>query len=175
LGPVRIAVVGAGTRRALEAYHLRADKWPEISTAEQLAQTFSAEEVAGRRVCFVRGNRASVFLPQFLRKLGAELTERMVYQTQPETEDLTGSRQRYQQEGAHWLTFASSSAVENWHELGLGPGGGPPPKIASMGPVTSSTLRRLGYAVTVEAKEQTVAALAEAIRLAAAPLETRQP
>jgi uroporphyrinogen III methyltransferase/synthase len=174
LGTVRIAVVGPGTRRALEAYHLRADKWPEIFTAEQLAQTFSADEVAGRRVCFLHGNRASVFLPQFLRKLGAELTEWMVYRTQPETEDLTGARQRYQEEGAHWLTFASSSAVENWHELGLGSGGGPKPKIASMGPVTSGTLRRLGYDVTVEAKAQTVAALAEAIRFAAAKSETRQ-
>jgi uroporphyrinogen III methyltransferase/synthase len=62
-----------------------------------------------------------------------------------------------------WITFTSSSTASNLiaacgAEFMSGV------KIASIGPVTSQTLRNAGVAVTVEAASHTVPGLVEAIR-----------
>jgi uroporphyrinogen-III synthase len=68
------------------------------------------------------------------------------------------------------VTFTSSSTVRNFVEL-LG-GRGRPPRIpsllegvrlASIGPITSATLREFGLPVHVEAEEYTIAGLTRAI------------
>jgi uroporphyrinogen-III synthase len=54
--------------------------------------------------------------------------------------------------------------VENWHGLQLQPlPGTPQPKAVSMGPVTSATLRDLGYEIAVEASASTIDALVATI------------
>ena len=61
-----------------------------------------------------------------------------------------------------WITFTSSSTVQNF----VAALGGPPPagvKVASIGPVTTATARKLGVAVTAEARVFTVEGLVEAI------------
>ena len=101
--------------------------------------------VRGARFCLPHGNLADPLLANHLRSNGAAVEEWTLYDTEPETEDLTGARARYLREGAHWITFTSSSTVENWHALQLQPApGAPQPKAVSMGPVTSATLRKLG-------------------------------
>jgi uroporphyrinogen III methyltransferase/synthase len=69
----------------------------------------------------------------------------------------------------HVITFTSSSTAQNFVELlGLR---GPKAKLstlrdiqfASIGPVTSATLRRLGLPVSIEAREYTMPGLVKAI------------
>jgi uroporphyrinogen-III synthase len=73
----------------------------------------------------------------------------------------------------HVVTFTSSSTVRNFLQL-LGGRGRPPHtgprhtviegiKLASIGPVTSATLRELGLPVHIEAEEYTVPGLIRAI------------
>jgi uroporphyrinogen III methyltransferase / synthase len=69
----------------------------------------------------------------------------------------------------HVVAFTSSSTARNFVAL-LGHSGRPPHndllaevKLASIGPVTSSTLRDLGLPVAVEAKKYTIPGLIQAI------------
>ena len=87
----------------------------------------------------------------------------LAYRTVPETEagDRTGAITRFREGGADLVTFASSSAVENFFALDL-----PLPKdlkIASLGPITTATLKAHGRKVDVEAAGANLDALAAAI------------
>ena len=82
----------------------------------------------------------------------------------------------------HLITFTSSSTARNFVQL-LGKNAwrgralsdsrrGPRPRFASIGPVTSATLRELGLPVDLEAEKYTIPGLIHAIvetRLAASP------
>ena len=76
--------------------------------------------------------------------------------------DITGARRRFVEEGADLITFTSSSTVENFLELGL-----PFPKglqIASIGPITSKTVRDHGLKVDIEARRHDIDGLVRSIR-----------
>ena len=69
---------------------------------------------------------------------------------------------RFQEDGADMITFTSSSTVRNFIALQL-----QLPeslKTASIGPITSATMRELGLKVDVEAKSYDIPGLISAIR-----------
>ena len=99
--------------------------------------------------------------PPTLNKHGAIVDEAIAYRTVPETDDITGGQARFREEGADVITFASSSAVDNFMALGL-----PLPenlKIASIGPVTTTALKRHNLKPHIEAKQHDIPGLVEAI------------
>jgi len=160
LGAVKIAAVGPATAGKLNDLHLRIDLQPEAFTTEHLAECFSKKNVALQRFCLPHGRRADPLLANHLRQQGGAVEEWTLYDTEPEIEDLTGARARYLREGAHWITFTSSSTAENWHALKLQPSSGAPqPKAVSMGPVTSATLLKLGYQIAAESPASTIDSL----------------
>ena len=164
MGKIRLGAIGPGTARPLEALHLTVDLQPEVYTTEKLAEALSRLDLAGARFCLPHGNLANPQLADQLRNQGASVEEWTLYETQPETDDPSGSRARYLREGADWITFTSSSTVENWHALQLQPDfEAPRPKAVSMGPVTSATLRKLGYEVAAESAESTIDSLVATI------------
>jgi uroporphyrinogen III methyltransferase/synthase len=84
----------------------------------------------------------------------------------PETDDVCGGIRRFREEGADFVTFTSSSTAENFHALGL-----PWPetcRTVSIGPVTSQTLRELGYRVDLEAPTHDIPGVLAALRAAVA-------
>jgi uroporphyrinogen III methyltransferase/synthase len=165
LGPVKIAAVGPATVQKLTDLHLRADLRPDTYTAEKLAECFSGKSVASARFCLPHGRLADPLLANHLREQGGSVEEWTLYDTEAEQEDPTGARARYLREGAHWITFTSSSTAENWHALRLQPAAGAPrPKAVSLGPVTSATLRKLGYEIAAESPASTLDALIATIR-----------
>jgi uroporphyrinogen III methyltransferase/synthase len=165
LGAVKFAAVGPATTGKLEKLHLRIDLQPEIYTTENLAKLFSDKRASGARFCLPHGSKADPFITDHLRAQGATVEEWNLYDTEPESDDASGARSRYLKEGAHWITFTSASTAENWHALRLQPiQGAPVPKAISMGPVTSETLRKLGYDIIAEAPVSTLDSLVETIR-----------
>ena len=90
------------------------------------------------------------------------MDEAFAYRTVPETRDTTGAQRQLAQDGADLITFTSSSTVENFLALGL-----PWPKgmrIASIGPITSTTVGDHGLNVDIEARRHDVDGLVQAIR-----------
>jgi uroporphyrinogen III methyltransferase/synthase len=164
LGSVKFAAVGPATAGKLRELHLQVDLQPEIYTAEKLAEAFIKMDVQSVRFCLPHGDLAEPHLADHLRKSGGAVEDWIIYQTVPETEDVTGARARYLREGAHWITFTSASTVVNWHALNLqAEEGAPRPKAVSIGPMTSSELRRLGYQGYSEAPGATLDSLVETI------------
>jgi uroporphyrinogen III methyltransferase/synthase len=118
----------------------------------------------GRRVCLPQGSLADPALGRELTARGAAVEPWVLYDTIPETDDLTGARERFLREGAHGITFTSASTVENWHRLGLRPASGTPvPRAVSMGPVTSATLEKLGYEIAAQSETATLDSLVNTI------------
>jgi uroporphyrinogen III methyltransferase/synthase len=160
LKSVRIAAVGPATAKKVSDFHLQVDLQPKIYTTENLAECFTEEMVHSKRFCLPHGNLADPFFANHLRNKGGLVEEWLVYKTEREEQDATGVRARYLKEGAHWITFTSSSTAENWHALKLQPApGAPQPKVVSMGPVTSATLRKLGYEIAAESPASTLDSL----------------
>lgn len=164
LGSVKIAAIGPATAKKVKEFRLRVDLQPEVFTAEQLAGKISEADFSSMRFCFPHGRLAKPELANHLRAGGGMVDEWILYDTQPEIEDKTGSRARYLKEGAHFIVFASSSAAENWHALNLQPASGAAvPQVISMGPVTSETLKKIGFEKVVESSLSTVDSLVETI------------
>ena len=136
---------------------------PEEYIAEAVVKALQKDgSVDNQRILLARAEQARDVLPRELTKLGAIVDEAIAYRTVAETEDISGARQRFENEGADLLTFTSSSTVENFLALKL-----PWPaglRTASIGPITSKTMRDNGLSVDIEAKKYDIPGLVEAIR-----------
>ena len=179
LSHLKIAAIGPATRKAIAKRGVHVDVVPEEYVAESVVQSL-LHRIPGKRVLLARAKVARDVIPRELRKLGAKVDVVEAYETViPRT-----SRSRLR--GAlkdpnrrpHVITFTSSSTVRNFVTLLGNLGAGVPPalagiKLASIGPVTSATLRELGLPVDIDAKAYTIPGLIDAIALACHP-ETRR-
>lgn len=165
-GPARLAAIGEVTARAIEdELGLHVDLCPGRFVAEALADEL-AGAVAGRRFLLLRADIARPLLRHRLEQGGAtEVCDLPLYQTRPAAALPPELWAALDAGTLHWITFTSSSTARNFIEL-LGPeykqklAG---VKLASIGPITSATLRELGLEPQVEAAEHTIAGLAAAM------------
>ena len=167
LGNVRLAAVGPATAAKLQELHLRVDAMPAQYVAKAVAKAISDyESVENLRLLLLRAEVASPDLPNQLAEMGAIVDDVAVYRTVPETEDLTGTAARLEEEGADWITFASSSAVENFHarfDLPKHLSKFPKTRLLSIGPETSKALTVLNLKPSVEASPHTIDGMVSAL------------
>jgi uroporphyrinogen-III synthase len=161
----RIAAIGPATAKAVESIGQRVDLLPPAFVAESLAEAL-LPHAANARFLLVRAEEARDVLPNALTAAGAHLTIASAYRnlTPP---DAIPALQRLLGSGAppDCITFTSSSTARNLLALLETAVLTLPPHIAlaSIGPITSATLRELGYTPTLEAAEPTIPALIAAI------------
>jgi uroporphyrinogen III methyltransferase/synthase len=167
VGQARIAAIGPATAEKIKELHLEVELQPKEFVSEAVLKEFQAQgSVENLKFLLPRADIATDTLPKGLTALGAIVDDVETYRTVPETNDPSGVLGRLQKEGADFITFTSSSTVEYFCKLLDVPKlrkDFPHLKIASIGPVTSETAKRLGLPVDVEAKEHTIPGLAEAI------------
>jgi uroporphyrinogen III methyltransferase/synthase len=155
----KICVIGPATRAAIEGMRLKVDLMGDEYVAESLLTAFGPHDLNGKRILIARAEVARDVLPQGLRARGAHVDVLEVYRTVA-PQDLAD--RAVQVKDADWVTFTSSSTVENL-VAAAGVDGIRRAKVATIGPVTSATARRLGIEVTVEASPYTVDGLVNAI------------
>jgi uroporphyrinogen III methyltransferase/synthase len=162
IGGVRIAAIGPATAQRVKDFHLHVDLQPEEFIAEAVVRKFKKQgSIENERILVVRAEKAREVLPKELSAAGAIVDEAFAYRTVPETRDVSGAQRQLAQGGVDLITFTSSSTVENFMALGL-----PWPKgmrIASIGPITSKTVRDQGLKVDVEARRHDIDGLVQAI------------
>lgn len=162
IGGVRIAAIGPATAAKVKEYRFTVDLQPKEFVAEAVVKAFEEQgSIENQTFLLARAEQARDVLPDELTKLGAIVDIAAVYRTVPETNDVTGGIERFRNEGADLITFTSSSTAENFMALKL-----PLPpelKTASIGPITSKTMRELGLKVDVEAARYDIPGLVEAI------------
>jgi uroporphyrinogen-III synthase len=162
---LRIAAIGPATKKAIEQRGVKVNVVPKEYVAESVVRSLR-RRVKGKRVLLVRAKVARDVIPNELRKAGAHVEVVEAYETvAPQSsrnrlrKSLTNPRHR-----PHIITFTSSSTVRNFVGLlGSHPANLDGIRFASIGPVTSSTLRELGLGVEIRAKQFTIPGLVKAI------------
>jgi uroporphyrinogen III methyltransferase/synthase len=131
--------------------------------AEGLVEAFAPYDLAGKRVLLPRAKVARDLAPVELAKRGAEVHVVEAYQTAvPAEAEARGRAVFAAKHKPDWVTVTSSSTARNLvgavgNEALAGV------RIASIGPVTSRTVRELGLEVAAEAKVYTVEGVVEAV------------
>ncbi len=163
LGNLRIAAVGPATAAKIEALHLCVDAMPKKYLTKEVVNAIQEREsIDHLKILLARAEVAGEELPRLLTESRAIVDDVPVYETQLEEEDRTGAAARFRESGADWITFSSSSTVANFHQrfdLTAIKRKHPAVKLASIGPETSSALRKLGQQPDIEAEEHTIAGL----------------
>jgi uroporphyrinogen III methyltransferase/synthase len=148
----KLCTIGPATRDEVEKHKLIVDAVPEEYVGEGLLRAMP-EDLRGLRILIPRAAVARDIVPETLRQRGAQVDVVEAYRTLP-PDPLTPPPGP-----ADWVTFTSSSTVKNY----LAMAGKPEARIASIGPITSETLRMHGLEPDAEAVEYTVDGLVEAI------------
>ena len=172
LQDLKIAAIGPATKAAVEKHGLKVVVTPKEYVAESVVESLH-HRVNGKRVLLIRARVARDVIPRELRSAGGKVEVVEAYETVVPAGSkkrlpavLAGSRK------PHAISFTSSSTVKNFVELlgvrraravfrrdGIGRG----VHSASIGPVTSATLREFALPVDIEAKEYTIPGLVAAI------------
>ncbi len=164
LGGIRLAAIGPSTAEALAESHLRADLVPETFRSEALAATLGSR-AAGARILLARADRGRAVLREELENL-ADVTQVAVYQN-ADVESLPDDVvARIADGNVDWITVTSSAIAARLHALLPEPARrqvGGRVRLASISPVTSQSVRRLGWEVGVEATDYTWGGLVRAI------------
>jgi uroporphyrinogen-III synthase len=162
---LRVAAIGPATKKAIEQRGIKVDVVPKEYVAESVVRSLR-RRVKGKRVLLVRAKVARDVIPSDLRQAGALVDVVEAY----ETVIPQASRKRLRTalksptQRPYVITFTSSSTVRNFVELlGQAHPNLDVIRLASIGPVTSSTLRELGLRVDIAAKEFTIPGLVESI------------
>lgn len=164
-GRLRIAAIGPATRKAIEQRGAKVDVVPKEYIAESVVRSLKAK-VKGKRVLLVRAKVARDVIPQELRKAGAHVDVVEAYETIVPRSSQIRLRSALNSEARrpHVVTFTSSSTAKNFAELlGAKRAGLDGVLTSSIGPVTSATLRDIGFKVDIAAKEFTIPGLVAAI------------
>jgi uroporphyrinogen-III synthase len=165
LNSLRIAAIGPATKNAIEKRGARVDVVPREYVAESVVRSLR-RRVKGKRVLLVRAKVARDVIPRELRKAGALVDVVEAYETAMPQSSRTRLRKALANPKLcpHVVTFTSSSTVRNFVTLlGAHRANLHGILLASIGPVTSSTLRELGLRVDIEAKEFTIPGLVKAV------------
>lgn len=161
LGGPKIAAIGPATVAKINEYRFTVDLVPSKHVAEGLLDAFKDQYVDSQTILWVKADETRMVIADGLNALHAIVDICVAYKTVPETEDPTGARALLEEEGADLITFTSGSTAEHFFALGIDL-----PKecqLASIGPVTSSVLQKLGHPADIEASSHDIPGLVEAI------------
>ncbi len=163
---LQVAAIGPATQREIEEQGLKVAVTPDRYVAEAVVEALK-DKTKGKRVLLVRAKVARDVLPTELRKSGAKVDVAEAYETHVPKGAKAKLNRLFSNDSSRpdIVTFTSSSTATNflsllekdhWHGLRE-------IWLASIGPVTSDTLRQAGFRPNIEALEYTMEGLALAI------------
>jgi uroporphyrinogen III methyltransferase/synthase len=160
-----IGAIGPATAAEFAKSGAKVAVTPRQYVAEGLLEALGDRDLHGKAFLIPRAKVARDVVPRLLREKGGRVEVVEAYETVvPQLP--VGELQRLFTPSPDAVTFTSSSTATNFAKLvgennvsellrGVA--------IASIGPITSETIRRLGLTVTIEAKESTMPGLVRAI------------
>ena len=163
---IKIGAIGPATAAEFSKVGITVDFVPREYQAEGLLEALGGCDLRGKAFLIPRAKLARDVLPRSLAERGAHVEVVEAYETVP-PKLTSGEIGRILNPSPDAMTFTSSSTAANFarvvgkrgieHRLkGV--------QLASIGPITSATLRKLGLRVAIEAEESTIPSLVEAIR-----------
>jgi uroporphyrinogen III methyltransferase/synthase len=165
----RICTIGPATRRAVEDLHLKVDLMPNEYVAEALVAAFAQQDLRDRRILLPRAAVARDLIPVELTRLGASVDVVEAYRNVPPPDAAGSVCAAFSTGRPDWITFTSSSTVNNFIEI-AGRGALSGVRVASIGPITSASLRSYGVEPDAEAREFTIDGLIAALLMKNVPV-----
>lgn len=162
LQSLQIACIGSATADRVKELGGTVDLIPAKFQAENLAEDLLRLPIAGKRILLPRAEGSRRVLVEELETHGASVHEIQIYRAEIPAGGREELQRLLQQETIDFITFTSSSTAHHFVEMAgdlLPPG----IRIASIGPITSATLREYGLTVSVEAVEFTMQGLVDAL------------
>lgn len=170
---VKVAAIGPATKAAIEGQGMNVEVVPQEYIAESVVESLR-DLVPGRRILLARARAARDVIPIELTKLGATVDVVEVYETVIPEDSRRQLRVALKSLKArpNIITFTSSSTVRHFAALLAKDESGLIDRarvdlegiqFASIGPITSATLRELGLRVDIEAKQYTIPGLIAAM------------
>ena len=165
LAPRRKVAMGSATARAMREQGFEADLIPDQYVAESVVNALG-DQVFGSRILLARASVARDVIPDELTRRGATVDIIDAYQTVIPAGAVDRMKQVFSDptNPPDAVTFTSSSTVKNFFALRREAGfSGIPAGVAaiSIGPITSETLREVGWKPAAQARNQDVQGLIE--------------
>ncbi|XUR85999.1 Uroporphyrinogen-III methyltransferase / Uroporphyrinogen-III synthase [Bilophila wadsworthia] len=165
---LQVAAIGPATAQAVRDHGIAPDFVPEAYIAESVAEGLIQLGMDGKKVLLPRAREAREVLPEELRKAGAQVDVLPVYETVPAAEHRDEVLQRLEAGTLDAVTFGSSSTVDNFFaqipaDTIRNQPEGKRVKFASIGPVTTKTLAKYGFACDIQPEDFTIPALVKAL------------
>ncbi|MFB3786253.1 MAG: uroporphyrinogen-III synthase [bacterium] len=162
---VRLAVIGPATAAELARHHLHphftADRFTGADFVEEFRRT---QTVTGKRFLLPLSSIARATIVEALREAGGEVTAVTAYRNAPVTSLPEEIVTRLQHNEIDWILFTSSSTARHFLEALILHAAIPHSfHTASIGPLTSETLREYGCPPDVEAPVHTLEGLLDAV------------
>ena len=153
---IKILPIGDATASLLKSYSIIPDLLPERFISEGIIEVLKTLDIKGKRFLLPRAKEARDIVVDFIKSRGGTCDTIPVYKTATSetVEPLT--------EQPDIITFTSSSTVTNFLKI-YGRKPLESALIASIGPITSDTLRKNGFTVHIEAKKFDINGLVDAI------------
>ncbi len=166
LSGLMVAAIGPATAQALADKGIKADFVPQKYIAEAVVDGLLALQIGGKKVLIPRAAQAREILPEELCKAGAEVEVLPVYQTVLSAQDPQDILDAISENEIHYLTFTSSSTVDNFFQMI--PAATLAPlrdklTIACIGPITAATLEKHGFTPDIQPEAYTIPALVQAL------------
>ena len=160
-----IGAIGPATAAEFVKSGVKVDLVPRTYTGEGLLEAVGERDLRGKAFLVPRAKVARDIVPRALMEKGARVEVVEAYETVIPQLPI-GELQRLLTPPPDVITFTSSSTASNFAKLagenkvsellrGVA--------IASIGPITSGTIRKLGLTVAIEARESTIPGLVRAI------------
>ncbi|MBI9112102.1 uroporphyrinogen-III C-methyltransferase [Maridesulfovibrio ferrireducens] len=161
---LQIAAIGPATAATLVSKGIKPDFVPEKYIAEGVVEGLLERGIKGKKVLIPRALIAREVLPQELEKAGAHVQILPVYETGLSENDPAPILEALESGKINYLTFTSSSTVENFFNL-------VEPehfhkfkdsvKIACIGPITTKTLEGFGFEPDIQPEDYTIPGLVD--------------
>ncbi|MHC4693007.1 MAG: uroporphyrinogen-III C-methyltransferase [Planctomycetota bacterium] len=161
----KIAAIGPKTADALARFGIKPDFIPDVFTGKELGkQLMDFTNLKGRKVLLLRSQLASNELVDVLQQADAEVDNVPVYTAVTAKTDAAPLTKQISDGTVDWLTFASPSSVTAFFEQ-IQPDlvNSADVRVASIGPVTSEQLKKIGVKIDLQAAEHTIDGLLDAI------------
>ena len=174
----KIAAIGPVTRKEVEKLGVIPDFVPETYIAESVAEGLCQFDIKGKNILIPRALESREVLPEVLEKAGAKVTIAPTYRTVKAMANKDELMEALKANQVDCISFASSSTVRNFMECIESDVLKKATNVtfASIGPITTATLKEYGYQAEIEPKDFTIPALlAEITKFFADDIDVNAP
>ena len=164
---VKICSIGPSTTERIKGFHVSIDCQPPKYVAESVVEALKkVEELKGKRFLMPRTDIARSYVPEELRKLGAEVSDIVAYKTVLATDGDNIVLDKLKDGEVDIVTFTSASTVKNFVKI-IGEDNLSAFKnnvqFASIGPITNESAEEMDIDISIKAEEYTIPGLVQAI------------